>query len=237
MLYNLKFWTDMEDEVEVTETPTGKEVKVLGKKPVDWVSYGPAVVKGVASNNVMVSDKVRRLDPANYKILPGQDGGMMMKVVRERWEAIEPAYSAWKEGREIPVEGTPLAAWTTLRSEEVDVLLAAKIRSVEMVSKMTDTQCSQLPLPNAWGLRDLALKFIETNTKEKDSAEIAELKAQIAHLTGVVAGATIQKVDPGELEAKALADELEARGIDYDKRIKNPEKLRAILNENGKVAA
>lgn len=237
MLYNLKFWTDLEDDIEYTETPTGREAKVIGRKPVDWVSYGPAVVKGVASNNVMVSDKVRRLDPVNYKILPGQDGGQMMQVVRERWESIAPAYMAWKEGREIPVNGTALALWTTLRSEEVDVLLSFKITTVEAVSQMTDTQCSQLPLPNAWGLRDLAKKFIETNSKIADSEQIAELKRQIEHLTGVVAGATITKVEPGDTEANALREELDARGIAYDKRLRDPEKLRAVLNESAKEAA
>ncbi len=230
MLYNLKFWTDMEAEVGTDGRPTGKQI------PVDWVSYGPAVVKGVASNNVMVSDKVRRLDPANFKILPGQDGGVMLQLVRERWESIAAAYSAWKEGRELPVEGTPLAAWTTLRSEEVDVLLQFKIPTVEAVSKMTDTQCSQLPLPNAWGLRDLALKFLETNSAAKDSEEIAELKRQIELLQGVVAGAVIDKVDPREQEVTALRDELEAREISYDKRLRDPDKLRAILHGEQKAA-
>ncbi len=230
MLYNLKFWTDMEAEVGPDGRPTGNKI------PVDWVSYGPAVVQGVASNNNAITDKVRRLQPENFKILPGQDGGLMMKMVRERWEAIEPAYKAWKEGREMTVDGTPLAAWTALRSEEVDVLLSYKIASVEMVAGMTDTQCSQLPLPNAWGLRDLAKTFLATNKAGEDSEQIAELKRQIEHLQGVVASATINKVDPRDLETEALRDELEARGIDYDKRLRDPDKLRAILNGEQKAA-
>ena len=231
MLYNLKFWTDMEAEVGPDGRPTGKKI------PVDWVSYGPAVSKGVASNNVMVSDKVRRIDPSNFKILPGQDGGMMMKMVQDRWESIEPHYRAWKEGREITVDGTPLAAWTALRSEEVDTLLSFKIASVEAVAKMSDTQCSQLPLPNAWGLRDLAKKFLDTADANKASEREEALMARIAHLESVLSGPEVHKVDHVDPEYSALVQELEARGIKYDKRVKDPDKLRAILNEGAKDAA
>lgn len=227
MLYNLKFWTDMEPEIGSDGKPTGEKI------PVDWVSYGNAVIKGVASNNVMVSDKVRRLDPANFKIYPGQDGGAGMALVRERWAAIEPHYRAWKEGREVTVDGTPLAAWATLRSEEVDTLLQFRIATVEAVSKMTDTQCSQLPLPNAWGLRDLAKKFLETLDASKASEREQALMDRIAHLESVLTGPSIEKEVPVD-ERAVLWAELDARGVDYDKRW-GPERLRQALN--GEMAA
>jgi len=231
MLYNLKFWTDMEAEIGPDGKPTGEKV------PCDWVSYGPAVIKGVASNNVLVSDKIRRLDPTNFKIKQGQDGGMTMQLVLDRWAAIEPYYRAWKEGRDVPVNGTPLAAWTTLRSEEVDALIAAKINTVEAVAVLTDNQCNGLPLPNAWGLRDLAKKFLEVQGSTKVSSEIQALQDQIKHLNDVIAGSTINKIDPVDTEVDALRAELEARGIEYDKRVRNPDKLRALLQAENEKAA
>lgn len=225
--YELKFWTDREDEV-VDGKPTGTKI------PVDWVSYAPAVIGGKPNTTHFVNEKVRRLDPANFKIYPGQDGGAMMKVVEERWSAIGPAYHAWKEGREVVTDGTALNVWTTLRSDEMDTLLRYKIRTVEAVAKMSDNQCSQMPLPNAWGLRDLAKEFLASRKEEGDSAEIAALKAQIEHLQNAITGATIN--DPKADEANAIREELEARGISYDKRIRDPDKLRAILNSGGIAA-
>jgi len=225
--YELKFWTDREDEIGEDGKPTGTKI------PVDWVSYAPAVIGGKPNTTHFVNEKVRRLDPVNYRIYPGQDGGAQMQVVQERWNSIEPAYTAWKEGREPVHDGTALSVWTTLRSDEMDTLLRYKIRTVEGVAKMSDNQCSQMPLPNAWGLRDLAKEFLASRKDEVDSNEIAELKAQIEALKSALPEAQIN--DPRADEAKALREELDERGVQYDKRIRDPDKLRSILN--GDIAA
>ena len=239
MEYNLKFYTDVEAKIGEDGFPLAEDGKPITDPkdkrkpqmiPVDWVSYGPSIIDGKPNTTSMVNEKVRRLMPDNFRIYPGQDGGEMMKVVNARWAVIEPEYQAWKEGREPVTSGTALSTWTTLRSEEMDTLLSWKVRTVEAVSKLTDTQCSKIPLPNAWGLRDLAKEFLRTHAEEEDSAEIAELRRQLEHLKSVVSSGAVV-IDEKAEETKALREELDARGIDYDKRIKDPEKLRAILNE------
>lgn len=229
--YNLKFWTDVEAEVGPDGKPTGEKI------PVDWVSYGPAVIDGKPNTTYMVNEKVRRLHPDNFKIYPGQDGGEMFKVVNLRWASISAAYDAWKDGRQPVESGTPLSAWSTLRSDELDTLLIYKIKTVEAVASMSDTMCSKMPLPNSWGLRDLAKEFLENNKKASENDTIEDLKAEIERLKSALPGPEVHMVDPVDPEYSALVQELEARGIKYDKRVKDPDKLRAILNEGAKDAA
>lgn len=243
MEYNLKFWTDVEAEIGEDGFPIGEDGKPITDAkdkrkprmiPVDWVSYGPSVIDGKPNTTAMVNEKVRRLNPENFRIYPGQDGGDMMKVVNLRWESIYPEYQAWKEGREPVTNGTALSTWTTLRSEEMDTLLSWKLKTVEAVANMSDTQCSKIPLPNAWGLRDLAKEFLKTRAADNTDEKIAAMMAEIEALKGVIAGGQITDVKAEE--ANAIREELDARGISYDKRVKDPEKLRSILNESAQAA-
>ncbi len=53
-------------------------------------------------------------------------------------EFYERAYQRWKEGQEIPVQGTPIKTWPVLSPAQVASLLAIHVRTVEDLSTLND---------------------------------------------------------------------------------------------------
>ncbi|WDR03626.1 hypothetical protein PSQ19_06030 [Devosia algicola] len=118
--------------------------------PVDWVTWVPTHAPQSMSN----TERVDHLNPANVKLPEGANGGEKLNHMGFIWATIEPAYRAWKEGREVPLNGTPLAAWPGITPEQADVFRLVGIRSVEQVRDMTDTIRSKVRLPNTRELQD-----------------------------------------------------------------------------------
>lgn len=116
-------------------------------------------------------------------------------------------YRAWKSGRELPVDGTPLemmlgntAVVHTLRSQNVFV--------IEQLATLTDGQLDPIGL-GARDLREQAKRFIKMKSQAKSAAEvkrrddeIAELKAQVATLAAQLAGRPVD-VDAGNAPVDA----------------------------------
>lgn len=104
------------------------------------------------------------------------------RLAFERWEAIRPAYEAWKKGQEIPDSGHPLGAWPGITPEQADVLRTAGLRSVEDVAAASDGVMSRVQLPNARGLRDLAAKFLEARDAQKVADRMSERDLEVLTL-------------------------------------------------------
>lgn len=103
-------------------------------------------------------------------------------MARDRWEAIRPAYEAWKAGNEVPTNGTPLGAWPGISPEQADVLRAAGMRSVEEIAESSDSVLGRIQLP---GIRDLAAQaklFLGSRDQAKVAASLAEKDRQIEEM-------------------------------------------------------
>lgn len=123
----------------------------------------------------------------------------MMKPIREeggaeyfhpKWVVIRPAYEAWLQGQEAPVDGTPLDAWAGITKREAKEFIAAGYRSVEDIAALTDGNIPKIRLPNVRKTRDGARAFvehkkggahIEAALASRDET-IQQLQAQLAEL-------------------------------------------------------
>lgn len=113
------------------------------------------------------------------------------------WQALRPYYDHWKQGKEAPVDGVPLAAWPGATPQLVKALEPFHIRSVEDLAELEDGALSKVPVPGIRSLRDKAKAYVaassttapvarelETLRGENDTLkrELDELKALVASI-------------------------------------------------------
>lgn len=157
-----------------------------GKKdrPVDWVTYAPAH----AAMYTQIKERVDWMRPDSGR-LKNDDEGKRIDFLRFRWEQIEKAYKAWKDGHEIPVDGTPLAAWSGLNAAQADVFRAIGYKSVEQIASMPDSVIPRVQLP---GVRDIiaqAQAFLASADKAATANRLTELEANNTALAEQLAAA------------------------------------------------
>lgn len=207
---------------------------------VDYVSWVPLHAPQGMGN----SERVDHLNPANIK---GRDGsgdsdaaGMKQQYMAAIWAQIEPAYAAWKEGREIPLNGTALAAWPGITPEQAEIFRLAGVRTVEQVRDMSDTVRSKVRLPNTRELQELAKLYLENSgataaaerEAEKDR-KIADMEERMEAMTAMLEELTAPKVDD---DVAALRAVLDAKGISYHHKAGAP-KLQELLDAHEQKAA
>lgn len=194
-LYVKRFWTEYKPE-------PNDAAKSIG---IDWVEYGP-----IASlDRSLTRERVSRLRDC---LPPGKDNPAIA-MAHARWDAIRPRYESWKSGQEMPVSGTPLAAWNALSPEQADVLKSRGVRTVEDIAQLTDAHVERIPVR---GLRDLirqAQLFVESadtnrfaRSLEKKEQEIAALNGQLDSLREQVAVLTARVQQPVETAAAGDAE-------------------------------
>ncbi|TIW62972.1 MAG: hypothetical protein E5V48_02610 [Mesorhizobium sp.] len=159
--------------------PKGYKVDVNGRRIMerqaeDWVTYSPSH----SPLNTRTTERVRLMVPDPEKMGDDQDGEKL-RFMTHRWNQIEPAYEAFKAGRDIPVNGTPLAAWPGVTPEQADVLRVAGIRTVEEVRDLTEGHADKIHLPNMRDMRKQARLFLENSDIAKAAEREAQKDAQI----------------------------------------------------------
>ncbi len=106
----------------------------------------------------------------------------------------------------MTVDGIPLAAWNGVSTEQAQIFRMKGVRTVEEVSKLTDTHMQNMGIPGLLNIRENAKRFIQAQDKNavtdalaKKDAEIAELRAQMTELIELVKEA---KAAPPPVEQK-----------------------------------
>lgn len=193
-----KFWTEYKPELKpkiIQEQGPGgvmlnKEVmEPTGElRAVDWVAYAPIG----SIQKTLCTEAISRLSA----VVPMEGRAAQnpaVKMAHDRWNAIRPAYEAWKKGQEVPVDGTPLAVWAGVNPELADLFRMKGVRTVEQVAGLTDTHRQSMGIPGLHDIIENAKRWlmakdknVVTSALEKKDAEIAELKAQMAELIEMV---------------------------------------------------
>jgi hypothetical protein len=176
-----RFWTDYEPD----PASPGKQ------RSIDWVQW----IKIGDQHQSTISDKVARLRGGERK---GADGSMKFYPPDIVWQAIGPAYEAWKKNETIPVDGTPLEAWPGVTHELLRVCKGANMLSVEDVAAMTESTMQRIGIPNIRGIKAKAQAFLDAQrdtakieavlvedraTIARQASELEELKAMIEQLS------------------------------------------------------
>lgn len=216
-----------------------KGKRVMERVATDWVIYAPSHspvnTKNIERISLLVPPEGGDPDSASYQHQVS------------RWKQIEPAYTAWKSGQDIPVSGTPLAAWAGIRPEQIKVLQQFGIRTVEEVEVLSESQMERIRLPNMRELKSQAKSFlanmdasIAAERQAKSDEALIAMQEQMAQMNeafqrvtaenDALKGASKADVLPAlpDDEVAKLKSELDRRGISYDGRWAAP-KLRALL--------
>lgn len=151
----------------------GNRIKKLQEE--HWVSYSPSH----SPLNTVNCERIRVMVPDPERMGEDQDGEKL-RFMAHRWAQIEPAFEAFKEGRDIPINGTPLSVWSGISPEQAEVLRQSSLRTVEEVRDLTDSQLERVRLPNMRDLRQQAKLFLdnmvvaEASAREQEKDKIIE---------------------------------------------------------------
>lgn len=167
--------------------PHGYKVDAAGNvikelQAEDYVTYAPSH----SPMNTQVTERVRLMIPDHEKMGDDTDGAKLGFFVA-RWNQIEPAYEAFKQGREIPVNGTPLGAWAGITPEQGEVLRMSGIRTVEEVRDLAEGMMSRVRLPNVRELSKQAKLFLENSSAAKAAEREAQKDAVIEEMASQLA--------------------------------------------------
>jgi hypothetical protein len=82
----------------------------------------------------------------------------------------EEAYKAWKEGRELPLNGTPIVTWPVLSPSQVKALLDARVKTVEDLAGANEETLNRIGM----GSRTLKDKAVSWMTAAGGTGKVAE---------------------------------------------------------------
>lgn len=163
----LRFWTEYRpDGVDDKGSPKLREI--------DMVAYAPLG----KSNMATMIEAVSRLSKVS-PIDPGTDNPAVL-MAHARWKIIKAHYDAWKQGNEVPVNGTPLGAWPALTGEQVQALKTMGLRTVEEIRDASESIVTRFPFPNSREIQRQAGMFLTAFDKDKISRDQAALQAQLS---------------------------------------------------------
>lgn len=120
---------------------------------------------------------------------------------------------AFEKRVEPPTEGMPLVEWPKITRTQAEELAFSNVKTVEQLAGMKDSNLQKIM--GGYGLRDKAVKWLETNDAETEDKEKAELREQVATLTAqmaeLLAGTTPKLAPPEvvELVSEGLTGDLD----------------------------
>lgn len=135
-------------------------------KDIDFALITPAGSK----------DRVERIVSEWFAKL---DEGVRSQRVNPAWPAaFKEAYKAWKEGREIPVDGTPILTWPLLSPAQVKTLIDCQIRTIEDLAASNEDTLSRIGMGGR-ALKQRAIDWLASAaTIGKPSEELSKLKVE-----------------------------------------------------------
>lgn len=146
----------------------------LMDRPVDWVTYAPVH----AVQTTQITERVDKMRPPESG-LNRDDEGKKLAFLRFRWEMIEKAYNAWKEGVEVPLDGTPLGAWPGINEAQANAFRSVGVKTVEGVRDLPEALIGKVPLPSVREIVKQAHLFLEARDASSSATKQAEMQAQI----------------------------------------------------------
>ncbi len=127
------------------------------QRAIEWVTWAKRGT-GYSMNAASTTDKVARIRKTNPDL----------------WASIEPAYTQWKKGQSVPDGETSLAVTSLFTRQQIEMLKALHVTSVEQLAKLTDSDLRNLGM-GGQELRQKARHFVNNH---QDTAKVATLLAE-----------------------------------------------------------
>lgn len=155
-------------------------------KRIDWVNIGPV---GLVFTNTTWY-RVSELNPANLRRNDRDPEGISHAAMERRWAYIEKHYEAWLKGQELPLEGTPLAAWGGISKEVAEAFIKAGVRTVEEVAALRDSDKGRIPVPGVHDYIKAAKSFLDNAGRVDTDERMKALEANNSKLADELKAAT-----------------------------------------------
>jgi hypothetical protein len=94
-------------------------------------------------------------------------------------QAIKGMYEAWKEGLEIPVDGTPIRGWTVLGPSDQENIIAARIRTVEDLAEANEQTLMSLGVGSRVMKQKAQAWLDSSNSNGKATEKISALQSEL----------------------------------------------------------
>jgi hypothetical protein len=153
-------------------------------RPVDWVTYAPVH----AVQSTQITERVDKMRPPETALNHDPEG-RKIAFLRYRWEMIERAYNAWKEGVEVPLDGTPLGAWPGINEAQVNAFRAVGIKTVEGIRDIPEVLIGKVALPGVREIMKQAGFFLEARDASSSASKQAAQESRIKGLEEQLAAA------------------------------------------------
>jgi hypothetical protein len=94
----------------------------------------------------------------------------------------EGAYKAWKNGQELPLNGTPIKTWPALSPSQVKQILEVELRTVEDLAAANEETIMRLGMGGR-ALKDKAVSWLSAaSTTGKAAEELAASRAAVSDM-------------------------------------------------------
>ena len=103
-------------------------------------------------------------------------------------------FDAFEKRMEPPTEGMPLKEWTLISRTQAEELTFLHLKTVEQLATVSDTNLQNFQ--GGFGLREKAVKWLETSGAEALDRETEEMRAELEELKKVVAKLLEKPKDP-----------------------------------------
>lgn len=103
-------------------------------------------------------------------------------------------FEAFEKRMEPPTEGMPLAEWALISRTQAEELSFLHIKTVEQLATVKDSNMQNFM--GGYGLREKAVKWLETSSAETVDREKEEMRTELAELKAVVAKLLEKPKDP-----------------------------------------
>ncbi len=115
--------------------------------------------------------------------------GQMPREVAERYKL---QYEAWKNGQELPLEGTAIKGWPMISPAQQSMLIDRKIMTVEMLSQANDAALQLIGMGGV-ALRNMAQNWLaQAKDKGPLTMQMTEVQKENDILKGSIASLTKQ---------------------------------------------
>lgn len=160
----------------------GFKTEYVRDRATDWVEIAPS---GESFERTHTWHRINDLKPRG-EVDESRKNSLSYRAMEARWSRIEPAYDAYKKGQDIPLDGTPLAAWAGVSPEQAALLRGMGIKTVEGVRDMGEGAVARLPFPNARKLPEMAKSFLSSVGEAAKDAELAAMRDRMASLEAML---------------------------------------------------
>ena len=167
---------------------------------------GRFVGKDVNYAIVTPSGSKDRIEKVAEEWLAGLEEGVRQDRIPGEWlEAYHRKYKAWCESRELPEDGTAIAAWPAISPAQVKAILDANVRTVEDLAAANESTLASIGM-GARALKEKAQAWLDTaSSTGKTAEELDELRKTVAGLTKQLETAT---KTIATLQAAAMAEKV-----------------------------